>query len=171
MKLLKNGQVIEDPYRTLGDDQALPTEGTWMLPWARWRTEGEALACRTGLTLGLRVPGDAAAAEVADAAHRIGATAVAVAFPKFRDGRGFTLGRLLRERYGFTGELRAEGPLILDQYAFLYRCGFDAVAPEDESRLKDWNRYITEMGVVYQPAADRRPSILALRHGQTVTAQ
>jgi len=55
-----------------------------------------------------------------------GATRVEVNFPKFGDGRGFSIGRLLRERYGYKGELRAVGHLTRDHLLYLERCGFDA---------------------------------------------
>jgi uncharacterized protein (DUF934 family) len=54
------------------------------------------------------------------------ATRVEVHFPKFGDGRGFSIGRLLRERYGYRGELRAVGHLTRDHLLYLERCGFDA---------------------------------------------
>lgn len=55
-----------------------------------------------------------------------GAARVEVNFPKFGDGRGFSLGRLLRERYGYKGELRAVGHVTRDHLVYLERCGFDA---------------------------------------------
>lgn len=60
-----------------------------------------------------------------------GAGLVAVAFPAFSDGRGFTLARHLRER-GFTGRLRARGHVIADQYAMARRSGFDEVEISDD---------------------------------------
>ncbi|MCR6628611.1 MAG: DUF934 domain-containing protein [Magnetospirillum sp.] len=53
---------------------------------------------------------------------------VVIDFPRFRDGRGFTLARTLRERYGFTGEIRAQGNLLPDQLSLLQRCGFSSIA-------------------------------------------
>ena len=55
-----------------------------------------------------------------------GASRVEVHFPKFGDGRGFSIGRLLRQRYGYRGELRAVGHLTRDHLLYLERCGFDA---------------------------------------------
>lgn len=60
------------------------------------------------------------------ASRLAGATCVEVHFPKFGDGRGFSIGRLLRERYGYKGELRAVGHLTRDHLLYLERCGFDA---------------------------------------------
>ena len=61
-----------------------------------------------------------------------GATRVEVNFPKFGDGRGYSIARLLRERYGFKGELRAIGDVLHDHLYFMEQCGFDAFALRDD---------------------------------------
>jgi uncharacterized protein (DUF934 family) len=89
---------------------------------------------------------------------------IEIAFPKFRDGRGYSSARILREA-GYEGELRAAGDVLVDQIPFMRRCGFDAFAPEasiDEAAL---DRALKRYGEVYQKAADGRPPVWALRHG------
>lgn len=89
---------------------------------------------------------------------------IEVSFPKFRDGRGYSTARILREA-GYTGELRAQGDVLVDQIPFMRRCGFDAFAPEadiDEAALE---RALKRYPEVYQKAADSRPAVWALRHG------
>ena len=89
---------------------------------------------------------------------------IEIAFPKFRDGRGYSAARILREA-GYEGELRAAGDVLVDQIPFMRRCGFDAFAPEasiDEAAL---DRALTRYDEVYQKAADGRPPVWALRHG------
>lgn len=89
---------------------------------------------------------------------------IEVAFPTFRDGRGYSAARILREA-GFTGELRAQGDVLVDQIPSMRRCGFDsfiANAPVDRATLdKSLNRY----DHVYQPAADAALPVWKLRHG------
>ena len=89
---------------------------------------------------------------------------IEIAFPKFRDGRGYSAARILREA-GYTGELRAEGEVLIDQVAFLRRCGFDSFAPAnplDPAKVEEaLNRYPD----VYQKAADGRAPVWARRHG------
>lgn len=89
---------------------------------------------------------------------------VEVNFPSFGDGRGYSAARVLREA-GYTGELRAAGEVLVDQIAFMRRCGFDAFAPEVPLDPADaeaaWSRY----GEVYQPTTDGRTPIWGLRHG------
>ena len=89
---------------------------------------------------------------------------IEVNFPTFGDGRGYSAARILREA-GYTGELRAVGEVLVDQIAFMRRCGFDAFAPEAPLDPADaeaaWNRYAE----VYQPTTDGRSPIWGLRHG------
>ncbi|WP_213980277.1 DUF934 domain-containing protein [Sphingomonas sp. dw_22] len=89
---------------------------------------------------------------------------VEVAFPKFRDGRGYSTGRILREA-GYTGELRAQGDVLVDQIVPMRRCGFDSFAPEapiDETVLK---AALARYDHVYQSAADAAVPVWKLRHG------
>lgn len=89
---------------------------------------------------------------------------VEVNFPVFGDGRGYSAARILREA-GYQGELRAVGEVLVDQIAYMRRCGFDAFAPDVPLEPADaeaaWNRY----GEVYQPTVDGRAAIWAKRHG------
>ncbi|MBC9031273.1 DUF934 domain-containing protein [Sphingomonas sp. JC676] len=89
---------------------------------------------------------------------------VEVSFPKFRDGRGYSSGRILREA-GYTGELRAQGDVLVDQVPLMRRCGFDSFAPEapvDEAVLE---AALARYDHVYQAAADAAVPVWKLRHG------
>ena len=91
---------------------------------------------------------------------------VALAFPKFRDGRAFTSARLLRERLGFTGEVRAVGDVLRDQAGFMVRCVFDAFSPADGSTVEAWAAAAGRHRHVYQRAADARaPAFLERERG------
>lgn len=89
---------------------------------------------------------------------------IEVAFPKFRDGRGYSTARILREA-GFTGELRADGDILVDQIAFLQRCGFDSFAPEKPLNPADVEAALARFPHAYQRAADAAVPIWKLRHG------
>jgi uncharacterized protein (DUF934 family) len=67
---------------------------------------------------------------------------VVVEFPKFRDGRGFSTGRTLREKYGFQGDIRATGHFLPDQFLFLHQCGFTSFAPPAEHPPEQWRRVL-----------------------------
>ena len=79
---------------------------------------------------------------------------IAINFPVFTDGRGFSYGRELRER-GFTGELRACGHFIRDQMTYLHRCGFDAFQPAEETLLEDALAGLNDFSESYQAAIDQ----------------
>ncbi|MBX9643392.1 MAG: DUF934 domain-containing protein [Novosphingobium sp.] len=89
---------------------------------------------------------------------------VEVNFPVFGDGRGYSSARILREA-GYTGELRAVGEVLVDQIAFMRRCGFDAFAPDVPLDPADADNAFGRYGEVYQPTIDGLAPIWAKRHG------
>ncbi|GAA0740718.1 DUF934 domain-containing protein [Sphingomonas sp. ABOLD] len=89
---------------------------------------------------------------------------VEVSFPSFRDGRGYSTARILREA-GYKGELRAQGDVLVDQIPLMRRCGFDSFAPDapiDEATLE---AALDRYDVRYQAAADTIVPVWKLRHG------
>ncbi len=91
-------------------------------------------------------------------------TLIEIAFPKYRDGRGYSSARVLREA-GFKGELRAQGDVLVDQIAFMKRCGFDSFAPETSLNQADVEAALARFPQVYQRAADAAVPVWQLRHG------
>jgi uncharacterized protein (DUF934 family) len=89
---------------------------------------------------------------------------IEVAFPSFRDGRGYSTARILREA-GYTGELRAEGDVLVDQLLFMRRCGFDSFAPSKPIDPQVAEACLTRYPDVYQHGADARTPVWKLRHG------
>jgi len=89
---------------------------------------------------------------------------IEVSFPKFRDGRGFSTGSILREA-GYTGELRAAGDILVDQINPLRRCGFDAILSEAEVDREVLVRLSSLYDDVYQKTVDGRVPVWARRHG------
>jgi uncharacterized protein (DUF934 family) len=89
---------------------------------------------------------------------------IEIAFPKFRDGRGYSSARILREA-GYKGELRAQGDVLVDQIAFMKRCGFDSFMPESSLNQSDVEAAMTRFPNVYQAAADDGVPVWKLRHG------
>lgn len=89
---------------------------------------------------------------------------VEVSFPRFRDGRGYSAARILREN-GYKGELRAEGDVLVDQILFMRRCGFDSFAPQAPLDPKLVEEALNRFPYVYQTAADRAVPVWKLRHG------
>ena len=89
---------------------------------------------------------------------------VEVNFPAYTDGRGYTAARVLREA-GYAGELRAVGDVLIDQLAYMRRCGFDSFAPEHELNSADAEAALARYAEVYQPTVDGRSPVWAKRHG------
>jgi uncharacterized protein (DUF934 family) len=89
---------------------------------------------------------------------------IEISFPKFRDGRGYSSGRILREA-GYAGELRAEGDVLVDQIPLMRRCGFDSFAPSAPVDTAVLDRVLARYDHVYQAAADPAVPVWRLRHG------
>jgi uncharacterized protein (DUF934 family) len=96
--------------------------------------------------------------------HRL--AVVELSFPKFRDGRGYSSARVLRDRLGYRGEVRAVGEVLRDQWLFMLRCGVDAFEVREGTRLEDFRAALGEQTVFYQRTADGVPDIFALRQRQ-----
>ena len=89
---------------------------------------------------------------------------IEVSFPRFRDGRGFSSARILREA-GYKGELRAEGDVLIDLLFFMRRCGFDSFASQHSLNPVDVEAALNRYSNVYQDATDAAVPIWKLRHG------
>ncbi len=89
---------------------------------------------------------------------------VEVNFPAYTDGRGYSAARLLRE-HGYTGELRAVGDVLVDQLAYMRRCGIDSFAPERPLNEEAARKALEVLPQAYQAAADASKPIWSLRHG------
>ncbi len=162
MPLFKNGRFVDDPWLFLADGEPLPGEGMVVVSLARLLgSEAPALADRDGW-LGVSLAPAEPVEKLRPWLPRL--ALVALAFPVFTDGRPFSTARLLRERYGFTGEIRAVGQVLVDQYPFMVRSGFDAFAVPRGSELRGWQER-ARPHLVYQPdGRGEAPSIWRLRH-------
>jgi uncharacterized protein (DUF934 family) len=151
MQIIKDGRIIEDDIRHLADDEAA-TEGRYTVSVERWLAEKDRLAAA-----GVRLRGDNAVADIAADLPRL--ELVVVEFPALADGRGFSHARLLRDRHGYTGEVRARGGFIRDQVYFLARVGVDAFEPEEGTNLASLLPAFSEFSVNYQGAADHKQPV------------
>lgn len=151
MPLLKNGQLTDDPWRALADDEAVPAGQPVLVSLKRWQAERETLLGRNA-PLGVRLPNNQPVATLAADLPRL--DLIVLEFPKFNDGRAYSQARLLRERHGYRGELRATGAVLRDQFLFMQRCGFDAFEPAKADPVPAWRAALSEFDVVYQPATD-----------------
>lgn len=144
MPLLDAGRLVPDAYLRIADDAALP-DAPAIVSLARLP---QVEAHRT--PLGVALPPEVPAATLAPFLPRL--ALVVLTLPKFRDGRAFSQARALRERYGFTGEIRAGGHVIPDQYLALLRCGVSTVELPDGADPAPWEAARHILGIAYQPS-------------------
>lgn len=162
MPLLKSGTLIDDSWTLVGDDDPLPGSGGVIVSAERWAHDRRALQGRNA-PIGLDLPNDRSPL---DFAHELTAfSLIRLTFPAFTDGRAYSSARLLRERLGFTGEIRASGQVLRDQYPLMLRCGFDAFEVAEGIDPAAWQASAKAISGAYQPAADDVRAIWALRHG------
>ena len=164
--IIKDKKLAADPWLRLdaavdGAQPAIPAEGDVIVSLAVWQAQREALLARAG-RIGIRVDGHEEPSSFVDDLPHFGV--VAVYFKTFGDGRGFSLGRLLRERYGYRGELRAIGDIFRDQLHFLAGCGFDAFElREGESALEALAGFRV-FSEAYQSSTERPLPLFRRRH-------
>jgi uncharacterized protein (DUF934 family) len=169
--LLREGRrVANDAWVSLADDEPAEAGADIIVSVKRLQAEGEALARRApGARLGVLIGASEAVEEIA--AYLPQLSLVAVDFPAYRDGRGLTTARLLRERYHYSGAVRAVGDVLQDLLFFMLRCGFDEFVLKANDAEAAFARAAKTFSLVYQPAADDRVTIGARRRGKGVRAE
>lgn len=150
-KLIKGNVIVANEWQLIAADFAgdLPS-GKLLVPLAKWLELKDSSV--EGQTLAPWIDSEEEVEPVA--AELVKAPLIAVNFPTFMDGRGFSTARLLRERFGYQGELRAVGYVIQDQLFFLKRCGFDAFDLREGTDLEAALASFNAFTVTYQAATD-----------------
>jgi uncharacterized protein (DUF934 family) len=168
MPLVKGGNIVNDAFVHLADDPELPDDGAILISAARFLEDPEALLRRPG-KLGVIWPNNRDVDDLVPWLDRV--AVVALVFPTFRDGRAYTQARLLRERHGYRGELRATGQVLRDQFVFMLRAGFDAFEVRKQSDAEAFAATVKRYSVFYQPTGDGRLTALhrrmQLRHSES----
>jgi len=157
-RIIKNKAIVEDGWNVLklaegetAETVALPA-GDVIFPLSVWQARRAEIEARGPFGIWL----DAAEGPEAIAEDLGKFTLIAVNFPKFSDGRGFSTARLLRERYQYSGELRAIGDVLHDQLFFMHRCGFDAMALRADKNIElALEKAFTTFSDAYQTAVDQ----------------
>ncbi|HTR08882.1 MAG TPA: DUF934 domain-containing protein [Paraburkholderia sp.] len=170
--IIKQREIVEDTWQVVraAEDGALPEiaalpAGKVLVPLALWQAGRDALvASRSKEELGVWLAPDSEPADIAGDFDKL--ALIGVDFPVFRDGRGYSIARLLRERYGYEGELRAIGDVLRDQLRFYERCGFDSYALRADKDIHDALKAFTEFTVQYQGAFDEPSPLFRRRLAQ-----
>jgi uncharacterized protein (DUF934 family) len=164
-RLLRDGAIVADEWRTAGNgtagdgavtdgaagDGAVADDAPLMLALSEFRAERERWLARAGPLGIILAPADDEQELVPDLSRL---ALVAAEFPTVSEGRGYTQGRLLRERWGFTGELRARGAVHRDQVFLLARCGFNSFELP-ESDFEGAVAALRTFSAAYQSSNDR----------------
>ena len=168
MPLVKNGRIATDILVHVADGAELPGDGAILVSAARFLEDPEALL-RRGDKLGVIWPNNRNLDDLVPYLDRL--AVVALVFPTFRDGRAYSQARLLRERYGYDGELRATGQVLRDQFVFMLRAGFDAFEVKKPADAEAFAETVERYTVFYQPTGDGRVTALnrrmQLRHSES----
>jgi uncharacterized protein (DUF934 family) len=168
MPLVKNGRIITDLFVRVADGEELPGNGDVLISSERFLADPEALLRRSGKT-GVIWPNNRAVDDLVPYLDRL--AAVALVFPTFRDGRAYSQARLLRERHGYDGELRATGQVLRDQFVFMSRAGFDTFEVKKDADAEAFAETMQRYSVFYQPTGDGRVTALnrrmQLRHSES----
>ena len=153
-QLIKNREVIEDTWLLLDKEataDSIPAQGEVIVPLALWLANAEQLRGRGNL--GVWLDSDEEVENIADDLAEF--HVVALNFPAFTDGRSFSSARLLRERYRYTGEVRAIGDVGRDLLFMMQRCGFDAFVMGQGKDPHAALNSLSDFSVSYQGATDQ----------------
>ncbi|MCY1288847.1 hypothetical protein D9M69_489370 [compost metagenome] len=140
IKLLDGqARLVDDPWTLVREAQEPLPAGPLILPMALWRE-------RDGSDGLLLQPDDEVEALLP---HLAGLPLIAIDFPSFRDGRGYSQAYLLRTRLGWRGELRAVGDVLRDQLSHMRQCGFDSFAVREDKSAEDALKGLAGVSVLY----------------------
>jgi len=160
-QIIKGRAVVADDWRVLRLLEAdtpetveVPT-GKVIVPLTVWQAQRESLLGRAGAKgeIGVWFASDELATSAKDDLDQF--ALIAVDFPKFSDGRGYSIAFNLRKRLGYTGELRAIGDVLRDQLFQMQRCGFDAYATRQDRSIHDALKGLTVFSETYQGSVDQ----------------
>jgi uncharacterized protein (DUF934 family) len=168
MPLVQDGKITGDLFAHVPDGAELPGDGAILIPAARFLEDTEAILRRAG-KVGVIWPNNRDLDDLVPYFDRL--AAVALVFHSFRDGRAYSQARLLRERHGYEGELRATGQVLRDQFVFMLRAGFDTFEVRKDSDAEAFAATAKRYSVFYQPTGDGRLTALhrrmQLRHSES----
>jgi uncharacterized protein (DUF934 family) len=167
MPLIKNGRPAEDRYVRVLDDAPIPDGVPVIVPAARFLADADEVLRRDAPT-GVEWPNNRNVAALEPYLDRL--AAIVLSFPNFKDGRGYSQARLLRERYGFVGELRAAGQILRDQFLFLVRAGFDAMEVAKPGDVEAYASALGRYSVFYQGTGDDRSPAMRRRLARVTNA-
>ncbi len=161
--IVRDGELIDDAFQDVSALDAIPDGVPVLVSLDQWQAHRDALTAR-GTPVGVRLRSDQSPELIADDLGQL--VLVALEFPAFKDGRAYSYARLLRDRYGYEGEIRAIGDVLMEQLHFMLRIGFNSFQIKGEDPLRQYQEALGDYSVWYQPTGDGRPAAWQLRHGR-----
>ena len=159
MKIIRDRQIVDDTWRQLSDDQSLPS-GDVIVSLSRWQAEKPDLL-RRGSGVGVQLLGSNKVEEIVDDLDNL--SLISLDFSSFTDGRGYSQARLLRDKYHYTGAIRAVGDVRRDQIDFMHRCGITEFVPVEHANADDALNAFAEFSGQYQSDSLDNATIRAQR--------
>jgi uncharacterized protein (DUF934 family) len=150
MRIIRDRAIVDDDFVHVTDGAEQPAAAKPILPLAHFRETRDAVLARHA-AIGVRVPSDKLPSDIPEL-QRL--ALIAIEFPRFTDGRGYSVARMLRQRHDYRGELRAVGWVLRDQLQYLERCGFNSFELEPGKPLESALEAFSEFTVTYQAAVD-----------------
>ena len=156
--IIKNKAIVDDDWvvMRLGEDEqpeaTAIAAGKVIVPLTVWLAQRDKLQDRADL--GVWIASDERPELLQDDIDKF--SVIAVDFPKFADGRGYSIAYNLRARLSYTGELRAIGDVLRDQLFYMQRVGFDAFAPRADRSIEDALKGLSDYSEVYQISIDQK---------------
>jgi uncharacterized protein (DUF934 family) len=163
MPLVRDGKITGDLFVHVPEGAELPGDGAILIAAARFLEDPDTILRHSG-KIGVIWPNNRDLDDLVPYLDRL--AAVALVFPSFRDGRAYSQARLLRERHGYEGELRATGQVLRDQFVFMLRAGFDTFEVRKDSDAEAFAATAKRYSVFYQPTGDGRATALHRRMQQ-----
>ena len=151
MQIIKDKIIVEDSWQHLDDDATIAA-GNITVSLARWLAEREQLLKHAG-EIGIRVLGEDPIENLIDDLPQL--AMIVVYFPVFTDGRGYSVVRLLRDRYGYQGDIRAQGDVLHDQLFYMSQVGFSSFELADSGNLSDALRAFDDFSECYQTTTEQ----------------
>jgi len=157
-KLIKNAVVSDNTCQTLDKDfsgsvdELLTSQNPVLVPKQFWLANAEQLV--KSESIGVWLDSDEGPEELEPYINKL--NLIAINFPKFADGRGYSYARILRDRFKYSGELRAMGDILHDQMFYLKRCGFDAYAVREDKDADIVIEGLNDFSECYQASTNQK---------------
>jgi len=170
--IIKDRQIVADNWNVLrleegqAPESAAVPAGKVLVPLAVWLAQRASLSSRADV--GVWIDSDERAEDLTDDAAKL--PLIAVNFPKFADGRGYSIAYNLRTRLKYTGELRAIGDVLRDQLFYMQRAGFDAFAVREDKDINDALKGLSDFSQPYQNATDIKAPLFRRVHRNGASA-